>query len=64
MNEELTKEETERRENLIPTIGIPAAKSSNRVWFLPDGSKVPAGGQFKDGEQVPLQETDLDRMRR
>lgn len=37
--------------------------SRNRTWLMPDGSSKKSGGQFKNGEQVPLQETDLDRMR-
>lgn len=39
-----------------------APNSRNRTWLTPEGSKN-VGGAFKDGKQVPMQETDLDRLR-
>lgn len=45
-------------------VGVNQPDSRNRTWLMPDGSTQRVGGQFKDGEQVPMQETDLDRIRR
>ena len=55
-----SKEDMQRLSELIPEAEKDGKK---RLWITPDGIKD-AGGQWKDGKQVPLQETDLDKMQR
>lgn len=46
----------------IQEVGFPPATAHNRVWVTKSGHQK-AGGQFKNGERIPLKETDLDRKK-